>query len=39
MAGYLIAETTCVEREKIVAESHGNNDAHCDGGMAGLAEM
>ena len=35
MAGYLIAETTREEREKIVAESLGN----IDGCMAGLAEM
>ena len=39
MAGYLIAETTCEEREKIVAESLGNIEANCDGCMAGLAEM
>ena len=36
MAGYLIAETTREEREKIVAESL---EANCDGCMAGLAEM
>ena len=39
MAGYLIAETTREEREKIVAESLGNIEASCDGCMAGLAEM
>ena len=39
MAGYLIAETTREEREKIVAESLGNREASCDGCMAGLAEM
>ena len=39
MAGYLIAETTRGEREKIVAESLGNIEANCDGCMAGLAEM
>ena len=37
--GYLIAETTREEREKIVAESLGNIEANCDGCMAGLAEM
>ena len=36
MAGYLIAETTREEREKIVAESLGNIEASCDGCMAGL---
>ena len=35
MAGYLIAETTREEREKIVAESLGNIEANCDGCMAG----
>lgn len=39
MAGYLIAETTREEREKIVAESLGNIEASCDGCMTGLAEM
>ena len=39
MAGYLIAETTREEREKIVAESLGNIEASCVGCMAGLAEM
>lgn len=39
MAGYLIAETTREEREKIVAESLGNIEANWDGCMAGLAEM
>ena len=39
MAGYLIAETTREEREKIVAESLGNIEANCDGCMAELAEM
>ena len=39
MAGYLIAETTREEREKIVAESLGNIEAICYGCMAGLAEM
>lgn len=39
MAGYLIAETTREEREKIVAESLGNIEASCDGCMDGLAEM
>lgn len=39
MVGYLIAETTREEREKIVAESLGNIEANCDGCMAGLAEM
>ena len=39
MAGYLIAETTREEREKIVAESLRNIEANCDGCMAGLAEM
>ena len=39
MAGYLIAETTREEREKIVAESLVNIEANCDGCMAGLAEM
>ena len=38
MAGYLIAETTREEREKIVAESLGNIEANCDGCMAGLAD-
>ena len=33
MAGYLIAETTREEREKIVAESLGNIEANCDGCM------
>ena len=37
--GYLIAETTREEREKIVAESLGNIEANCDGCMSGLAEM
>ena len=37
--GYLISETTRVEREKIVADSLGNISAGCDGCMAGLAEM
>lgn len=37
--GYLIAETTREEREKIVAESLGYIDANCDGCMAGLADM
>lgn len=37
--GYLIAETTREEREKIVAESLGYIDANCDGCMSGLAEM
>lgn len=37
--GYLIAETTREERERIVAESLGNIDANCDGCMAGLADM
>ena len=39
MAGYLIAETTREEREKIVAESLGNIEANCDGCMAGPAEV
>ena len=39
MAGYLIAETTREEREKIGAESLGNIEATCDGCMSGLAEM
>ena len=39
MAGYLIAETTREEREKIVAESLGHIEATCDGCMAGLAEI
>lgn len=39
MAGYLICETTCEERERIIAESIGNIDASCDGCAAGLAEM
>ena len=39
MAGYLFAETTRVEREKIVAESLGIIEANCDGCLAGLAEM
>ena len=34
--GYLIAETTREEREKIVAESLGNIEANCDGCMSGL---
>lgn len=37
--GYLISETTRVEREKIVADSLGNISAGCDGCMAGLVEM
>ena len=37
--GYLIAETTREEREKIVTESLGNIEANCDGCMSGLAEM
>lgn len=37
--GYLISETTKVEREAIVAESLGNIEATCDGCMSGLAEM
>ena len=37
--GYLIAETTPEERQKIVAESLGNIEANCDGCMSGLAEM
>ena len=37
--GYLIAETTREEREKIVAESLGNIEASCNGCMAGLVEM
>ena len=37
--GILISETTREEREKIVAESLGNINGSCDGGMAGLAEM
>lgn len=37
--GYLIAETTREERERIVADSLGNISADCDGCMAGLAEM
>ena len=37
--GYLIAETTREEREKIIAESLGNIEANCDGCMSGLAEM
>ena len=37
--GYLIAETTREEREKIVAESLGNIEANCGGCMSGLAEM
>ena len=36
--GYLIAETTREEREKIVRDSLGNISAHCDGCMAGLAD-
>ena len=39
MAGYLIAETTREEREKIVAESLGNIEANCDGCMAGQINM
>lgn len=37
--GYLIAETTREEREKIVRDSLGNISANCDGCMAGLADM
>ena len=37
--GYLIAETTKEEREKIVADALGNIEASCDGCMPGLAEM
>ncbi len=37
--GYLIAETTKEEREKIVRDSLGNISANCDGCMAGLADM
>ena len=37
--GYLIAETTREEREKIVAESLGNIEASCNGCMTGLVEM
>ena len=39
MAGYLIAETTREEREKIVAESLGNIDVRCDGCAVGIVEM
>lgn len=37
--GYLIAETTKEEREKIVRDSLGDISANCDGCMAGLADM
>lgn len=37
--GYLIAETTKEEREKIVEESLGNIYGSCDGCMSGLADM
>ena len=36
MAGYLIAETTREEREKIVAESLGNIEASCGRDVSGL---
>ena len=39
MSGYLIAETTKEERERIVAESLGNMEAICDGCAPGIAEM
>lgn len=39
MAGYLIKETTCEERKRIVEEALGNLSASCDGCMAGLADM
>lgn len=35
----LIKDTTCEERERIVAESIGNVNGSCDGCMAGLADM
>lgn len=37
--GYLIAETTKEERERIVEEALGNTTVNCDGCMPGLAEM
>jgi len=37
--GYLIAETTREEREKIVAEALGNIDASCDGCSSGIVNM
>ena len=37
--GYLICDTTKVEREKLVAEALGNIEATCDGCMPGLADM
>ncbi len=37
--GYLIAETTKEERERIVEESLGNIYGSCDGCMSGLADM
>ena len=37
--GQLISETTKEEREKIVSDSLGHIEAHCDGCMSGLAEM
>ena len=39
MKSMLIADTTCEEREKIVAESIGNIDWACDGCSPGLIEM
>ena len=39
MDSILIKDTTCEERERIVAESLGNIIGSCDGCMAGLAEM
>ena len=39
MDSILIKDTTREERERIVAESIGNNDGACDGCAAGLAEM
>lgn len=39
MKSLLIADTTCEERERIVAESIGNIESLCDGCSPGLAEM
>ena len=37
--GYLIAETTREERERIVADALGNIEATCDGCAAGIVDM
>ncbi|MGN0141119.1 MAG: purine biosynthesis protein PurH [Roseburia sp.] len=39
MGGYLIAETTREERERIVEESLGNIEATCDGCAQRIVDM